>query len=355
MEPREFYPGRKRSAAIAAAITALLIVACGAASAGKPKTKNLARFAADMAERGNWREAQYRWGIARREQPDNPRILNNLAVAAEVLGDVDQAKQLYEQAVGASGGNPHIIDNQRRFAWSLKQRNGSDEAEDSGEQAPPAPEESSSGGKKGGNEGKPFRVTVGVPIPPRLSLDGISSVLVTSFRAQDSSLLDINRELVRFIRGELSKRTDLDVLDVVPPPAIPEQRIPDLLANSKFWKHLSQEHGADLIISGVVNYSRGDVSGFEDVDFVSPRTGQKIRQTRFVEREQFDYELEVFFMDGPTGGLLYRDRMSRSLVFRGQMNDPITAFYELNESIAADVLAVVTTRRRQESRFIFRR
>jgi hypothetical protein len=153
----------------------------------------------------------------------------------------------------------------------------------------------------------------------------------------------------------LNKHTELDVLDVVPPPAIPEQRIPDLLANSEFWKYLSREHDADLIIWGVVIYSREDVSGFEDVDYVSQQTGQKTRQTQFVEREQFDYELEVFFMDGLAGKLLYRDRLRRSLVFRGQLNDPITAFYELNESMASDVLAVVTSRRRQESRFVFRR
>jgi len=331
-------------------VAAILAICSAAALAGQVKIKNPARFAANMAERGNWREAKYRWEIALREQPDNPRILNNLAVASEVLGDVEQAELLYGQAVSASDGNPHILDNQRRFSWSLKQRGASEGDDVAGTDRPIQPANG-----KWRKQGKPFRVTVGVPIPPRLSLENISSVLVASFRAQDSTLLDINRELVRFIRSELGKGTELEVLDVVPPPAIPEQRIPDLVANHEFWKYLSREHGADLIISGVVEYSREDVSGFEDVDYVSTRTGQKIRQTKFVEREQFDYELDIFFMDGPTGKLLHRDRLRRSLVFRGQMNDPITAFYELNESIAADVLAVVTSRRRQESRFVFRR
>jgi hypothetical protein len=331
-------------------MAAILVLSPSALSAGSAKTKNPARFAADMAERGNWREAKYRWEIALLEQPDNPRIMNNLAVAAEVLGEMEQAKTYYQRAVSSSNGNQHILDNQHRFSWSLKQRGGSDE---NGEPEPGRPAKPADGNRS--KKGKPFRVTIGVPIPPRLSLENISSVLVTSFRAQDSTLLDISRELVRFIRSELSKGTELEVLDVVPPPAIPEQRIPDLLANHEFWKYLSREHGADLIISGVVIYSREDVSGFEDVDYVSQQTGQKIRQTRFVDREQFEYDLDIFFMDGPTGKLLHRDRLRRTLVFRGQMNDPITAFYELSESIASDVLAVVTSRRRQESRFVFRR
>jgi len=36
------------------------------------------------------------------------------------------------------------------------------------------------------------------------------------------------------------------------------------------------------------------------------------------------------------------------------MNDPIAAFYELSESIADDVLAIVAPRRRVEVRLIFK-
>ena len=115
------------------------------------------------------------------------------------------------------------------------------------------------------------------------------------------------------------------------------------------------QYGADLIVSGVVSYGRNDVSGFQEVDVVSQRTGQKIRQTQFVEQEEFSYDLELIFIDGPTGTLRFRDRIRRVVVFRGLMNDPIHAFYELSESISADVLAVVSTRMRAEPRTIFRR
>jgi hypothetical protein len=314
-----------------------------------PNPKDKMRFAAAMAEKGNWREARYRWEIVAREQPDNGRVLNNLAVAAEVLGKFDEAGELYDRALSHAGDNEFIGDNRRRLQWFLKQSSSS--GDDREKRLPPRPQVSAAGGKGG----KPIRVSVGVPVPPRLTLEEISTLLVASFRAQDSTLLDINRELVRFIRSEFSKKTDLEVLDVVPPPAIPEQTVEDLLANKEFWKYLAREHGADLIISGIVMYGREDISGFEDVDYVSSSTGQKVRQTRFVERERFEYSLDIFFMDGRSGELLHRDRMSRSLLFRGQLNDPITAFYELNESMAADVLAVVVPRRRQESRYIFKK
>jgi hypothetical protein len=160
---------------------------------------------------------------------------------------------------------------------------------------------------------------------------------------------------VRLLRGEFRKRTRLSVIDAVPPPAIPEQRPDDLVANAEFWKHLGQEYDADLIVSGVVQFTRRDVSGFRDVDIVDPMTGQKVRRTQFVEEEEFTYAVDVFFLDGSTGALLHRDRVRRGVTFRGLMNDPIHAFYEIGESIADEVMSAVVARTRSETRTIFRK
>ena len=178
---------------------------------------------------------------------------------------------------------------------------------------------------------------------------------MTSFRTRDTNMLDTSRELVRFLRSEFRKRSDLDVLPVVPPPAIPEQTIEDLLANREFWNYLHRNHGADIIVSGVVYYDREDVSSFQDVDIISARTGQKVRETQFVEQEEFSYELDIFFIEGATGELLFRDRLDRSVIFRGLANDPIGAFYAMSDAIAADILAVVSPRIREDTRVIFKR
>lgn len=330
---------------------AALLDSLPATFGGQGDLKWILRFAADMARAGNWREARYRWELADREQPGNPAVLNNLAVAAEALGETDQARDHYDRALSLSGGDERIRDNRSRFLRTLEERA---EGEDSSgeDAAPPA-----GGGGAGGSsapKGKPLRVTVSIPLRPRLELDDAESVLVASFRAPESSMLDINREIVRFLRSEFRKHASLEVRDVVPPPAIPEQTIEDMLANHEFWRHLSREYEADLIISGVVQFGRRDASGYQEVDVISPATGQKVRQTQFVEQEEFRYDLDVFFIDGATGALLFRDRMKRSVLFRGEMNDPITAFYELSESIAGDVLAVVAPRRRVESRVVFK-
>jgi hypothetical protein len=334
------------------AVAALLLPVSPALGQGNAK-QNL-RFAARMAESGNWREARYRWELVRQEQSQNPRLLNNLAVASEALGEIDGARDLYERALALSPDDDRIRDNRNRFLRTLQERPAAeDQGEDGEELGDPAETPTAHPGKPT-KKGNPLRVSVGIPLAPRLELDELHSVLVASFRAPESSMLDVSREIVRFLRSEFRKKADLDVRDVVPPPAIPEQTVEDLLANHEFWKHLSREYDADLIVSGVVRFGRQDVSGFEEVDVISSTTGQKVRQTQFVEQEEFGYDLDVFFMDGATGTLLFRDRFRRAVIFRGEMNDPLTAFYELSESIAGDVLAVVAPRKRVEARVVFR-
>ena len=60
------------------------------------------RFAADMAAQGLWREAMFRWERVLKDRPSDPRILNNVAVAAEALGQLDKAKEAYEKAAALS-------------------------------------------------------------------------------------------------------------------------------------------------------------------------------------------------------------------------------------------------------------
>jgi len=315
--------------------------------------KEAMRFAADMAERGNWREAGYRWEKLLSQGVADAKIYNNLAVAAEAAGEMDVAADYYGKALGLAGRDPDIVDNYHRYN-RLQEQLTQHETEADRESADQSPSlEPVIGGDKA--KGKTSRVTVSVPIPPRINVEGLDTLLVASFLTEQTLLLDVRREMSRFLRGEFRKRTRLEVLDVVPPPEIPEQRLEDLIRNAEFWKHLGREYEADLIVSGVVTYGRQEVSGFEEVDVVSPTTGQKVRETRFVEQEEFSYVLDLLFIDGATGTLLFRDRLHRAVRFRGLMNDPIHAFYELSEMLSNDIVSVVATRMQVETRMIFKR
>lgn len=334
---------------LAAAIALLALPS----SFAKQDGKGAMQFAADMAQRGNWREASYRWQRILSEGSGDPKLYNNLAVAAEAVGDMDQAEQYYEKALELAGGDPTINENYRRYNRLQDQLRQTDPNAERGLGGFDLELDEGKGGKK--VKGKTAPVTVSVPIPPRISLDGIDTLLVADFITEQTVLLDVDDEMARFLRGEFRQGTKLKVLDAVPPPAIPEQTLEDLIKNQEFWKHLGREYDADLIVSGVVTFSRQETSGYQDVDLVNPSTGQKVRQTQFVEQEEFGYILDLLFMDGVTGTLMFRDRLRRSVRFRGLMNDPIHAFYELSESLGNDIVSVVATRMQFEGRTIFKR
>ena len=334
---------------VVVAVIAFLATSFTLPLAGNKEQKKLLKFAARMAKDGNWGEARYRWQRAAAADPENPFILNNIAVALEAEGEHEEAKGYYTEALTLSDGNDWIEDNALRLAHLLDTLDA-----DAGDGAPELEaairEDSSKKQRKGPD---PTKVQILVPLPPKLDVTGIENILVASFLTDESESLDINREVVRFLRGEFRQETSLDVLDITPPPAVPEQRLEDLIANHEFWKHLGRKHGADIIVSGRINFDRRDISGFQNLDTISNVTGQNVRSTQFVEQEEFDYVMTVLFFDGKTGELLYRDEVRRKIKYQGLSNDTLAAFFDMSEMIASDILSVVSSRRRLEQRTIF--
>ena len=73
------------------------------------------RFGAEAAQRGLWREAAFRWEKVLKNDPDNARVHNNLAVAYESLGQFDRARKEYEEARRLAQDNKEIRNNYESF------------------------------------------------------------------------------------------------------------------------------------------------------------------------------------------------------------------------------------------------
>jgi Tfp pilus assembly protein PilF len=109
---------RRSLPCLLAAIVLLAAVACASNPANKPLPKSAdtdLEFAGQMALRGNWREAIFRWKRAIEQGQDSARVRNNLAVAYERLGEFELASAEYEAAVEASRGDKQIQENYRQF------------------------------------------------------------------------------------------------------------------------------------------------------------------------------------------------------------------------------------------------
>lgn len=124
------HPRRLRGGPARLLLPALLVLSLSlgyAASASAQNSEPLARttqitdakeqlkFGVSMARRGLWSEALFRFKQAERLDPGNPRILNNMAVAHEALGQFDKALSIYQEAIRLQSSDRDLRKNYSRF------------------------------------------------------------------------------------------------------------------------------------------------------------------------------------------------------------------------------------------------
>jgi Flp pilus assembly protein TadD len=90
----------------------LLILAAVPAIAGqRGDAKEQVEFGIQVAQRGLWKEAIYRWERATQLDPTYAAAFNNLAIAYEQAGEIDKARGAYEKAVALDPENTMIRQN----------------------------------------------------------------------------------------------------------------------------------------------------------------------------------------------------------------------------------------------------
>ena len=72
-------------------------------------------FGINVAQRGLWREAIYRWERAVELDPRYAAAFNDLGIAYEHEGQFDRARKAYEKALDLEPGNTQIRQNYELF------------------------------------------------------------------------------------------------------------------------------------------------------------------------------------------------------------------------------------------------
>ena len=85
------------------------------AADARSDAKQQVEFGIDVARRGLWLEAIYRWERAATIDPAYAAAHNNLAIAYEHEGELDKARAAYEKALGIEPGNLFIKQNYELF------------------------------------------------------------------------------------------------------------------------------------------------------------------------------------------------------------------------------------------------
>ena len=108
-----------RLAAAFVLLTAM-VVACSSngskgVTTGGPSLNSEVDFGVSMAKRGLWAEALFRFQQADMDRPNDPEILNNMAVAYEAVGQFDEALETYKRALQAGPTNSDLKRNYSAF------------------------------------------------------------------------------------------------------------------------------------------------------------------------------------------------------------------------------------------------
>ena len=99
-----------------------VLVACVAAVSATPsfadarsEAKAQVEFGINVAQRGLWREAIYRWEKATELDPTYGAAFNDLAIAYEHEGQLDKARKAYEKALELDPNNAQVRQNYELF------------------------------------------------------------------------------------------------------------------------------------------------------------------------------------------------------------------------------------------------
>jgi Flp pilus assembly protein TadD len=97
--------------AVAAWLALALAANASCASAAKAEMKQQWEFGVEMARRGAWKEALFRFRRSVELSPRNAELHNNLAVAYESTGDYRNAHREYQAALELDPKNERIRSN----------------------------------------------------------------------------------------------------------------------------------------------------------------------------------------------------------------------------------------------------
>jgi Tfp pilus assembly protein PilF len=101
--------------ATALSFVAALLASAPAFADARGDAKSQVEFGINVAQRGLWREAIYRWQKATEVDPSYAAAFNNLAIAFEHEGQLDKARKAYEKAIELDPSNSQIQQNYELF------------------------------------------------------------------------------------------------------------------------------------------------------------------------------------------------------------------------------------------------
>ena len=266
------------------------------------QAKEQVEFGIQVAQRGLWKEAIYRWERATQLDPTYAAAFNNLAVAYEHEGQLAKAREAYEKALALEPNNALVRQNYDLFKEindRAAQKDGRQFRRTAGGRgkgiAVPG-----AGGRPRGVRRSYTEIPIETPIQPKLDVTPFQRIFIAGFIAGANEDVDANMETVRLLRSQLRNKGIMRVIDAdtlpllevakqsgeASAPPVPDQQAvtpaqeqdPDkppvfndekdlepynhIFANVAYWKRIGEEFQQPLIVTGAVLFAPQQRSGF---------------------------------------------------------------------------------------------
>lgn len=206
-------------------------------------------------------------------------------------------------------------------------------------------------------------VKLKLPLRPKLAVTGREKISLAPFvvasklsekrpnpRLKD---LDLDGEFRRYLGKLLGKRTKMSVVPMPADVQLPTTSIKDLGENAEYWRGVGAKTGADIILSGIVDFKVEDKSGYRAEDYVSKLDGRTYQRQVLVESTGYTFEVIVLAFDGKTGSKLFQENFKDSKEKPRRAADELLGLFENLFSLENQLLGLFVVREREANRYVF--
>lgn len=206
-------------------------------------------------------------------------------------------------------------------------------------------------------------VKLKLPLRPKLAVTGRERISLAPFlvaskltERKDSSKyrdLDLDAEFRRYLGKQLARRTKMTVVTMPAEVKLPSTTLKELSDNAAFWRETGSRTGADIVLSGVVDFKVEDKSGYRAEEYVSPIDRRTYMRQVLVESTGYTFEVTVLAFDGRTGGKLFQENFKDQKEKPRRAVDELAGLFENLFSLENQLLGLFVVRERDANRYVF--
>jgi hypothetical protein len=188
-------------------------------------------------------------------------------------------------------------------------------------------------------------VKLKLPLRPKLAVTGREKVSLAPFivasklsERKDAAKykdVDLDSEFRRFLGKQLAKA------------------LKELGESAAFWKDLGSRTGADILLTGIVDFKVEDKSGYRAEEYVSRIDGRTYFRQVLVESTGFTFEVTMVALDGKTGLKLYQETFKDTKEKGRRVTDELLGLFENLFSLENQLLGLFVVRERDANRYLY--